>query len=381
MTTREEPEVAQQLERLRDADRMESGALRRLNRALKSELGPLHGERDALEANLGALRRRRRALTRGLQTQLHEAAHPMAYLTEQAARKESDDTPPTTKLLGEHCGRKLLHYAARAGIKPVGMAEFYWDPLRVSDTMEHGRFYVPASDPFEPAVARLLCGLESSAEARTPELSTSALPIVYQDDQFIVVDKPIGVPSNPDSGPKGSKDVIARLALELHIAPPPLAVHRLDIDASGLMVVAKTPDAHAALSRSFQEHAALRRYIALVDGAPKRDAGSVRLKTTDPPDDRDDPNAPPETIFEVLQRLDGVALVHLTPSTGRPQQARAHAADPDGLDCPIVGDPLYGTAKHGQRLYLHADRLIFVHPTTQETVSFESAAPFTLESP
>ena len=192
--------------------------------------------------------------------------------------------------------------------------------------------------------------------------------IVFADRDVVVVDKPGGMPSVPARTPLDPPAVAAVLAAEWG---PLEAVHRLDRDTSGLLVLARTAATRAALGRAFESRCVAKRYLAVVDGTPPGAVGTIHLPLADdparPPAKRADPilGRRATTRWLVIETLgrDGElrTLVELEPVTGRSHQLRAHLA---WLGCPIVGDGLYGRdgrASHS-RLALHAATLAFPHP-------------------
>lgn len=191
--------------------------------------------------------------------------------------------------------------------------------------------------------------------------------LLYQDDALLAVDKPDGVPTipgyDPDAHPVQQR-VEEQLGYRLWV------VHRLDKDVSGVLLFAKTADAHRHLNQQFSARSVDKRYLALVHGipqaaegrtdAPLRKYGSGRMGV----DGRR--GKPSRTEFRVMERFEGCALVEASPVTGRRHQIRVHLYH---LDHPIVGDPLYGDAalRTGHaRLYLHARRIRFRHPNGQD---------------
>jgi len=212
----------------------------------------------------------------------------------------------------------------------------------------------------------------------------SELDIVFEDPDFVVVDKPSGLLSVPGRGPDKLDCVTARVrALYPGCLEQP-AVHRLDMDTSGLIVVARSRESHRHLSRQFQTRKTSKRYIALLDGRLDRESGTLRL-----PFRLDVDNRPYQIYDEVHGKLgithwerlaiEGeVTRVAFAPVTGRPHQLRVHAAHQLGLGIPIVGDPLYGDGGGATagRLMLHACELGFEHPRTGETLAYRSPVPF-----
>ena len=206
------------------------------------------------------------------------------------------------------------------------------------------------------------------------------LTVLYEDEAIIVVDKPSGLLSVPGRLPQNFDSIVLRIREH---NPQAQAVHRLDMDTSGIMVVAKDPQIAGILGKQFIDKSVNKAYIAKLLGeiAPK---GSVDVPL------RCDLEHRPLQIVDFIQgksaltfyeRLDfneGISTVKLLPQTGRSHQLRVHMAY---LACPILGDRFYGNEKAqalSSRLCLHAAVLEFNHPLTKERLRFETAAPFAL---
>jgi len=205
--------------------------------------------------------------------------------------------------------------------------------------------------------------------------------IVHQDGSLLVVDKPAGLVVHPAPSHRGPT-LVDQLA-ELAGGGPgerPGIVHRLDKDTSGLMVVARTDDAHAALSRAIKAREVRREYLALVEGALDSRTGTI-----DAPLGRDRrrrtriavrgaAERDARTHFEVIERVGADTLARARLETGRTHQIRVHFA---AIGHPVAGDPEYGTAgRHGlERQFLHAARLALRHPVSGEELEFHSELP------
>ncbi|MBP6036148.1 MAG: RluA family pseudouridine synthase [Azonexus sp.] len=201
-------------------------------------------------------------------------------------------------------------------------------------------------------------------------------PLVYLDHDLAIAVKPSGLLSAPGRGADKADCLIARLH-RLH--PELLLVHRLDMDTSGLLILARHPQAQRELSRLFRERQVHKRYEAVVSGRVAADQGEIDLPLICDwprrPRQKVDiaTGKPSQTRFRVLRRYAAppTTRLELEPVTGRSHQLRVHCL---ALGHPIVGDPLYGTA--AARLLLHASRLAFPHPCSGGALDFESTPPF-----
>jgi 23S rRNA pseudouridine1911/1915/1917 synthase len=220
-------------------------------------------------------------------------------------------------------------------------------------------------------------------EARMPERDLAPeeipVPVVFEDEFLLVVDKPAGLVVHPGSGnPSGTlvNALVDRGISGGEDLDRPGIVHRLDRDTSGLMVVAKGEPAYSKLVEMMAGRRVGRGYRAVVVGEGLPETGTV-----DSPVGRD-PDTPTlmaagvgrtaVTHFEVLREAGGHAMLRVRLETGRTHQIRVHLA---AIGHPVYADPLYGTAVPGRRLWLHAERLSFEHPVTGEHLSFESSIP------
>jgi len=209
--------------------------------------------------------------------------------------------------------------------------------------------------------------------------------LVHADEWLAVVDKPAGLIVHAAPGHHGETlvDVLGDLLAGGEEARPGI-VHRLDRDTSGLLVVARDPEAHRRLSAMIKARDLERHYLALIEGRP-----SARTGTIDAPLGRD-PRAPERrsvrgrgarearTHFEVLEAMPADSLLLVRLETGRTHQIRAHFA---AIGHPLAGDPRYGRAgRHGlERQFLHSQKLAFEHPFTGEAIAFESELPRDLQ--
>lgn len=280
---------------------------------------------------------------------------------------------------GECAAPKLLQYAYLHGLHPVVMAEFWWGNSPKGEIRRHGYFYPSCKHKCEPILNFMMQGLEVEPN---PLLASNddELPLetVYEDEYLLVVDKPSGMLSVP--GKTGQVSVYTLMAERYPEATGPLVVHRLDMDTSGLLLIAKTKEVHASLQEQFERQEVRKRYIALLSGKPEvPPTGFIRLPLCPDYENRplqkvdDEHGKPSVTRYELLE--DSLhTRIAFYPQTGRTHQLRVHAAHPEGLNTPIIGDPLYG--QPAERLYLHAEWLEFRHPITGKIMRIQKAAPF-----
>ena len=204
------------------------------------------------------------------------------------------------------------------------------------------------------------------------------LPILYEDDDVIVVNKPSGLLTHAKGGLSDEPTVAEIIRPKTSFATDtdrPGIVHRLDRDTSGLLIIAKNPESAAHLQRQFAERTAKKTYIAITDGKPKLNAAKIDLpigrNPSAPSTFRIDPNGKPaQTTYRVLAENDTQSLVELKPTTGRTHQLRVHLAH---LNAPILGDRVYGKSSDC-RMMLHAQKLEITLPSGERKV-FETAIP------
>ena len=216
------------------------------------------------------------------------------------------------------------------------------------------------------------------------------LDVVFEEDALLVVDKPAGLVVHPAAGHPDGTLVNA----VLHHCPDVLSVggerrpgivHRLDRDTSGLLAVAKTDAALAALADAWRTGAVRKEYLAILSGVPEPPAGHLESDIGRDPRDRkrmasvERGGKPASTDYEVAEDFGEACLARVRIHTGRTHQIRVHLS---GIGCPVAGDPVYGSAAADRALpfrparqMLHAWRLAFPHPATGAPLSFEAPPP------
>ncbi len=283
-------------------------------------------------------------------------------------------TPPAGA--GECCAPRLLQAAYREGLRPLCMAEF-WVGASPADEVRHdGHFYPACRSKCRPILRHMLRGLDVEPNPLLADRQTllARLHIIYNNKEMAVVSKPAGLLSVP--GKDDLPNVHDAMRQRFPQATGPLIVHRLDMDTSGLMLIALTEEKYHELQELFLGRHIHKTYHALLEREmPVGEEGDIDLPLRpdfdDRPRQRVDPQhgKPAQTHYRVLGNRDGHALLELRPITGRTHQLRVHCAHPLGLGNPIVGDRLYG--KPAERLMLHAYAItIEPHQASLEEVTF-----------
>lgn len=285
----------------------------------------------------------------------------------------------------EDSGRRLdVVVAQAAGVSRARAGELLGrGRVLVGGRAERKSYRVAAGD-----VVEVELGAEPEAPAEAPPKETTGIDVVFEDDHLLVVYKPAGVVVHRAAGVRSGTlvDVLLERGVALAAAggsERPGIVHRLDKDVSGVLVVAKTDEAHAMLSEMMRERSIDRRYVALVHGAPGVDKGKIDAPIGRDPRRRTRMSVIPDgrssvTWFAVSERLGETAVLDVKLETGRTHQIRTHLAS---IGHPIVGDSAYGrdrslASRLGlRRPFLHAYRLSFDHPKTGERVDVRSDLP------
>ena len=433
----------EQAEMIRESQFMKA-ELRRRRKAMEQANSTLHIPHSTF---LKSLQRKRKQMSDELQRWLFAAYRMLNAKGEERDlidifREYTHAMPPAGA--GDCCAPKLLQYAYLHHLRPVCMAEFWWGESPASEIRHHLHYYPACRSKCLPILTHMLKGLDVAPNPLAQKRHTAEPRVLYADEYIMVVDKPAGMLSVPgkaesvrsefsDSANISVEEYFANLQLptnsqftteqftigeadnsKLKIQNSKFlkAAHRLDMDTSGLLVLARTEEAYVELQRQFASRETVKRYEAVLSGVPTQNS---KLKTqnssaqpsgcleaislpliadiNDRPRQRVDieHGKPALTLYNIVEvravdantavayttkKVDkGRTLVHLYPKTGRTHQLRVHCAHPLGLACPILGDPLYGIER-ADRMYLHAAELTFRHPVTGETMHFLSPSGF-----
>lgn len=288
---------------------------------------------------------------------------------------------------GECCEPKLLQYAFKHGLKPLQMAMFWWGESPKEEIRHHLHFYPACNGKCKPILHWMLPA-DVFEQASADAYIYNKVEILYEDQKLAVIHKPEGMLSVPGKDAQ-QPSIYSWARKQFPEATGPLIVHRLDMATSGLMVIAKTEFAYHRLQEQFTSHQVQKRYVAIVcckdkDMAQRIKDAAKMISLPLMPDYLDRPRQIVNheqgkeaiTEYEVLGSEERNYLrLALYPKTGRTHQLRVHCAHREGLDAPILGDPLYGNVK-ADRLYLHAEAITFKHPLTGKEIHIERKADF-----
>lgn len=352
--------------------------LRRLKKYHHQQLERLTEKLNEYQAIIDQLKAKRKSMSEALQMQLFKLfvvnnakgeSKDVATIFEQSLNR----LPPGGT--GDCCAPKLLQYAFLHQLHPVCMAEFWVGESPQGEIRHHGHYYPACQNKCKPLLEFMLQGLDVEKNPLVTSPIDNDIKIVYEDNWLIVVDKPAGMLTVPGKDDRAIS-LLERIGTMLRDGEEAFEVHRLDQATSGLVVIAKTREVQRLLRQQFENRKVNKTYLALLDGEPANNEGIIDLPIR--PDLNDRPRQVVDlkhgkqaiTEYRVIERRHDKTLVEFIPLTGRTHQLRVHASHPQGLNCPITGDMLYGTAS--DRLYLHAKTISFSHPITRENLCFTS---------
>ena len=371
---------------------------KRLEKEWKKRLEELETEVRHFDIEIERLKTERKERSAALQRKLFEQfrmlnaqgeVKDLYTIFEQTVQK----VPPAGA--GECALPKLLQYAYLHQLKPLAMAEFWWGDSPKNEIRHHGYYYPSCKGKCEPILQHMLQGLEVDENPLlNPVHEEEELEIVFEDEWLLVVNKPVGMLSVPGKA-EDRDSVYHRLKKKYPEATGPMIVHRLDMATSGLLLVAKTKKVHQDLQAQFANRSIKKRYVAVLDGIVLSErTGRIELPLCLNPLDRPRQIVSKEygkeaiTEYKIISESEKIidesersineprkyTRIVFYPLTGRTHQLRVHAAHPEGLGCPILGDELYG--KKADRLYLHAEYIEFRHPIYGDIFRIQKKADF-----
>ncbi|RLK02226.1 tRNA pseudouridine32 synthase / 23S rRNA pseudouridine746 synthase [Tenacibaculum discolor] len=348
---------------------------------LNDKIAPLKKVYDTKQQQIEELKQKRANISAWAQQEIFKK---YAFLNYRGETKNlldifTDSTQNIPAGTGDCCAPKLLQYAYKHQLKPICMAEFWWGKPLQTSIRKHLNYYSACTGKCKPILTHMLQGVTVEENPLVAQLKEEKeITIIHEDADLLVINKPHELLSV--AGKEIKDSVFSRIQKLYPKATGPLVVHRLDMSTSGILLIAKNEDTYKALQAQFINKTVQKRYVALLEGVLKDKKGIIELPL------RVDLNDRPKqlvcykhgkkalTKWETIETIDNKTKVYFYPVTGRTHQLRIHAAHILGLNTPIIGDDLYG--KKADRLYLHAEKITFVHPTSKEQVSFIAPAPF-----
>ncbi|MBD2202855.1 RluA family pseudouridine synthase [Calothrix sp. FACHB-1219] len=372
------------LEKLDAESRQEGIAERHLKRQQNQVLQPLQQVITAADQRILELKQQRKQRSSQLQTQMHAAYTLMNFYGQSRSLQQLIPSGLPTGT-GDCCAPKLLQYAAMHHLKPLAMAEFWWGSPSITGDKIPGEFYGACAERCQPLMGFLLSGLKEFNSANLLSINIEkdeTLSIIYEDEWLIAINKPAGLLSVPGRYLDTQDSVLSRLRNILPDGMSLNAVHRLDRDTSGILILARDRQTYRQLSQQFQQQQVNKIYEALLSGILTAEKDVIELPLWGNPDHRPYQQVdwqygkPSITHFQVIAREGNYTRVEFKPLTGRTHQIRVHAADIQGLGIPILGDKLYENNSQVNRLHLHAREINFQHPHLEETVYIQIKTPF-----
>ncbi len=374
----------EQLAQLNAESQRQKGVIKRRELHYRLLQEPLLKQLEHNKIERTALTEQRQSRSAALQRLTFDRFQP---LNAQGQRKDlttifweyNRTTPPAGS--GECAAPKLLHWAFDNSLKPIAMGEFWWGESSRGEVRRHLHYYGACRGKCHPILTHMLQGIDfEPALPRTREQQLAEqLTVIYEDEYLVAFNKPSGLPSV-----RGLNHTISvqSIAEERYggVNPNNLVVHRLDMDTSGVLIIAKSAEVQQSLQAQFATHTIRKRYIALLEGVPTEPSGAIELPLILDPNDRPRQRVDFElgkvayTHYTQLSQEGGRARIALYPQTGRTHQLRVHCAHAQGLNTPIVGDRLYGDPD--ERLMLHAEQITLLHPATGRKFTLKCSPNF-----
>ena len=366
--------------RLNEQSKQEQISFKKERKALQMHLELLRQKFKKAEGLIEKKKRERKKLSAQIQAKIFE--HYSFY----NAKKEKKNlltlfentafgTPPSGA--GECCAPRLLQCAYENGLSPICFTEFWWGKSPESEIRIHQNHYPACRGKCGPILQHMLEGIEVDSDPLIPVEKIKAVPVLYEDDLVIAVEKPANLLSVP--GKEIEYSLTSIVKKQFPTIQGPGLVHRLDYETSGIVLIGKTMDSYKALQKQFLSRTVQKKYVALLERPIDSDLGEINLPLT-----LDIFNRPRQLVcfekgkqaltkYRLINNKKGTRVVFF-PVTGRTHQLRVHAAHQKGLNSPILGDSLYGNSN--DRLFLHAASLVFKHPQTNEIIEVDSTVPF-----
>lgn len=365
------------LEALANQSKTESYELKNLKKFINRQIEIERKKLSIFENEIQMLKQKRAAHSADLQSRIFEQ---YTFLNAHAKKKNLidlfDGNPPAGA--GECAAPKLLQYSYLNSLKPLCMAEFWWGISPESEIRKHKQFYPSCKSKCEPILSHMLKGLKIDPNPIALAYPSKELIVIYEDEWILAINKPADYLSVP--GKNAQPNILADLKQKHPQFTGPILVHRLDMSTSGILIAAKSKEIHERLQRQFELRKVKKEYVAIIEGQIETQKGVINLPLRVDLEDRprqlvcETHGNEAITNFHVLSQNEKETRIILMPQTGRTHQLRVHCSHHLGLNCPIKGDDLYG--KKADRLYLHAAKIGFYHPHSNEWMELTCPAEF-----
>jgi len=365
------------LEALANQSKTESYELKNLKKFINRQIEIERKKLSIFENEIQMLKQKRAAHSADLQSRIFEQ---YTFLNAHAKKKNLidlfDGNPPAGA--GECAAPKLLQYSYLNSLKPLCMAEFWWGISPESEIRKHKQFYPSCKSKCEPILSHMLKGLKIDPNPIALAYPSKELIVIYEDEWILAINKPADYLSVP--GKNAQPNILADLKQKHPQFTGPILVHRLDMSTSGILIAAKSKEIHERLQRQFELRKVKKEYVAIIEGQIESQKGVINLPLRVDLEDRprqlvcETHGNEAITNFHVLSQNEKETRIILMPQTGRTHQLRVHCSHHLGLNCPIKGDDLYG--KKADRLYLHAAKIGFYHPHSNEWMELTCPAEF-----
>ena len=365
------------LEALANQSKTESYELKNLKKFINRQIEIERKKLSIFENEIQMLKQKRAAHSADLQSRIFEQ---YTFLNAHAKKKNLidlfDGNPPAGA--GECAAPKLLQYSYLNSLKPLCMAEFWWGISPESEIRKHKQFYPSCKSKCEPILSHMLQGLKIDPNPIALAYPSKELIVIYEDEWILAINKPADYLSVP--GKNAQPNILADLKQKHPQFTGPILVHRLDMSTSGILIAAKSKEIHERLQRQFELRKVKKEYVAIIEGQIETQKGVINLPLRVDLEDRprqlvcETHGNEAITNFHVLSQNEKETRIILMPQTGRTHQLRVHCSHHLGLNCPIKGDDLYG--KKADRLYLHAAKIGFYHPHSNEWMELTCPAEF-----
>ncbi|PQJ23208.1 RluA family pseudouridine synthase [Tenacibaculum sp. SG-28] len=348
---------------------------------LNSQLAAVKSKYNEYQEILKKLTEKRKQISNAIQNKIFEEYY---FINAKGQRKNllslfQNNTNHIAAGTGDCCAPKLFQYAFVNKLHPIAMAEFWWGAPLSGAIRKHRNFYPACKTKCQPILEFMLQGLRVANNPLFPLITeTKPLEILYEDSFVLAINKPINYLSIP--GKETDVSVQSQLLQQFPKEKSLKLIHRLDMATSGVLLIAKNKETHKALQKQFIAKTIKKRYVAILNGSLSENNGTIDLPLRVDLGDRPkqlvcySSGKKAVTTWEIIERKHGTTRVYFYPITGRTHQLRVHAAHYLGLDTPILGDVLYGSAN--ERLFLHAESLQFVHPVTGKETHITAEVPF-----